>query len=113
MEAIKQCYQITADLIHLLKEEVNKEEFIQELDELLNQRQACLALLAAPQNEKEEKLGGVLLQQDQELLKLLHQEKGNVQQELKNLKIKKASNQKYVNPYQSLQIDGVFYDRRK
>ncbi|MGP7818513.1 hypothetical protein [Niallia sp. 01092] len=112
MEAFKQCYTITAQLIQLVKEASDKEEFMQEVDELLNQRQSCLTLLAPPQSEQEQNLVEVLLQQDQELLKLLNEEKVNILQELKKLKMKKTSNQKYVNPYQSLQTDGVFYDRR-
>ncbi|MFT8321002.1 MAG: flagellar protein FliT [Bacillus sp. (in: firmicutes)] len=112
MEAIKQCYTITASLIRVLKEDTDKEEFIPKVEELLNQRQACLTLLSPPQTGREKQLGKALLQQDEELLQLMNEEKNNIQQELKKLKIKKASNQKYVNPYQSLQTDGVFYDRR-
>jgi len=111
MEAIKQCYAITKEIIDLLKGE--QEVDLTKVDLLLEQRQSCLSLLKAPITENEKKLGQALLQQDKELLDLLQKEKISIQKELRDLKYKKASNQKYVNPYQSLQTDGVFYDKRK
>ena len=111
MVAIKQCYAITKEIIDLLKG--GQEVDLAKVDLLLEQRQACLSLLKAPVTENEKKLGQALLQQDKELLGLLEKEKVFIQKELRDLKYKKASNQKYVNPYQSLQTDGVFYDKRK
>jgi len=111
MEALKQCYAITTELIELLKKE--KEVDMAKVDQLLEQRQACLTILTPPTTESEKKVGQALLQQDKELLTMLQKAKISVQKELRDLKFKKASNQKYVNPYQSLQIDGMFYDKRK
>lgn len=111
MEAIKQCYAITNELIELLKEE--KEADMDKVDQLLEQRQACLSLLTPPTTESEKKLGQALMQQDKELVSMLQKAKISIQKELRDLKFKKASNQKYVNPYQSLQTDGMFYDKRK
>ena len=113
MEAYKQCYSITAQLIELVKKKSDQKDFINEMEELFNRRQACLSLLSPPKTDNEKQLGQALMQQDQELKEALQQEKLTIQQELKQLKIKKSSNQKYVNPYQALQTDGMFYDKRK
>lgn len=111
MEALRQCYAVTDELIQLLKESTEPE--IAKIDQLLEKRQACLSLLTPPKTESEKKLGSVLLGQDKELLQLLRNEKLSIQKEIKELKHKKVSNQKYVNPYQALNTDGVFYDKRK
>lgn len=111
MEAIKQCYAVTAELIEHLKGESEKDT--DKISNLLDKRQLTLTLLKAPETEVEKKLGQALLQQDKELLELLQAEKRSIQQDIKELKHKKASNQKYVNPYQSLQTDGIYYDKRK
>ncbi|MCM3216277.1 flagellar protein FliT [Niallia taxi] len=111
MEAIKQCYAITQELIGYLKGDGEKESDM--IGGLLDQRKAALTLLKKPTTENEKKLGAALLQQDKELLELLHAEKRSIQQDIKELKLKKNSNQKYVNPYQSLQTDGIYYDKRK
>lgn len=113
MESYKQCYSITAQLIELVKEKSDQKDFTKEMEELFNQRQACLTLLSPPKTDSEKNLGQALLQQDQLLKEVLQKEKVTIQQELKQLKIKKSSNQKYVNPYQALQTDGMFYDKRK
>ncbi|TRZ36933.1 flagellar protein FliT [Niallia circulans] len=111
MEAIKQCYAITGELIGYLKSDGEKES--DKISRLLDQRKAALTLLTKPSTENEKKLGVALLQQDKELLELLHAEKRSIQQDIRELKLKKNSNQKYVNPYQSLQTDGIYYDKRK
>lgn len=110
MEALKQCYAITNELVALLKG--NVEVDTEKVNQLLDQRQACLTLLTPPTTETEKKLGQALLQQDKELVALLQKEKQSIQKELRSLEHKKTSNQKYVNPYQALQTDGMFYDKR-
>ncbi|NRG27631.1 flagellar protein FliT [Bacillus circulans] len=110
MEALKQCYAITNELVELLKG--NSEVDTEKVNQLLDQRQACLTLLTPPTTETEKKLGQTLLQQDKELVALLQKEKQSIQKELRSLEHKKTSNQKYVNPYQALQTDGMFYDKR-
>ncbi|PKG22075.1 flagellar protein FliT [Niallia nealsonii] len=113
MESYKQLFAVTSQLIELVKEKSDQEDFIKEMEELFTKRQACLSLLSPPKTDSEKKLGQALMQQDQELKEVLQQEKLTIQQELKQLKVKKTSNQKYVNPYQALQTDGMFYDKRK
>jgi len=97
MEALKQCYAITNELVELLKGEAEVDT--EKVNQLLDQRQACLSLLTSPTTETEKKIGQALLQQDKELVALLQKEKQSIQKEL--------------NPYQSLQTDGMFYDKRK
>lgn len=111
MEALKQCYAITNELVERLKSE--SEVDTEKVNQLLDQRQACLTLLTPPTTETEKKIGQALLQQDKELVALLQKEKQSIQKEIRSLEYKKKSNQKYVNPYQALQTDGMFYDKRK
>lgn len=111
MEALKRCYAITNELVELLKGELEVDT--EKVNQLLDQRQACLTLLTPSTTETEKKIGQALLQQDKELVALLQKEKQSIQKEIRSLEYKKKSNQKYVNPYQALQTDGMFYDKRK
>ena len=61
----------------------------------------------------EEELGKKLVKLNQQVERLLQKQKQEIQQDIKQLHLQKESNQKYTNPYESLSIDGVFYDKRK
>ena len=79
----------------------------------LNQREELLKSIQPPFSQAEQELGKQLVELNQQVEQLLQKQKQEIQQDIKQLHIQKQSNQKYTNPYESLSIDGVFYDKRK
>ena len=49
---------------------------------------------------------------NQEIEERLHKLSQSVKEDLREVGLKKQSMGKYSNPYESLQTDGVFYDKR-
>lgn len=114
MSALKQFYQITTELIQLIgKPQGEREEKITRVEELLDQREALMKEIIPPYTPEEAELGKKLIQLNAKLTQLLQAEKISIQKDIKSLQAKKESNTKYVNPYQNLSTDGMFYDKRK
>lgn len=114
MSAVKQFYQLTIELIQLLgKPQGDRDEKITRVEELLNQREALMKEIIPPYTPEEAELGKKLIQLNARLTQLLQTEKISIQKDIKGLQTKKESNTKYVNPYQNLSTDGMFYDKRK
>lgn len=114
MSAVKQFYQLTIELIQLLENPLEDgEEKITQTEDFLNRRENLMKDIFPPYTPEEAELGKELIQLDARLIRLLEAEKSLIQKDIKELQAKKESNTKYVNPYQSLSTDGMFYDKRK
>ena len=79
----------------------------------LDQREELLKSIQPPFTEQEKELGKQLVELDQQVKQLLQKQKQEIQQDIKQLHMKKESNQKYTNPYESMPVDGLFYDKQK
>lgn len=113
MDAVKEYYDVTLELIDLLKtNNLDREEKIQKVEVLLNQRDELIKSIQPPYSGAEKGLGSQLLKLEPTLSKLLANEKLSIQKDIKELSMKKGSTNKYVNPYESLSTDGVYYDKR-
>ncbi|RSD25192.1 flagellar protein FliT [Mesobacillus subterraneus] len=114
MSAVIQFHQLTTELIRLLENtDVDRDDKIAKVEELLNQRETLIEEIKPPYTPEELEKGKEVTLLNTKLDQLLKREKGAVQRDIKDLQNKKESNTKYVNPYQSLSTDGMFYDRRK
>ncbi|CAM3979325.1 flagellar protein FliT [Mesobacillus zeae] len=114
MSAVETFYAHTASMVDLLESgEIDRDEKISAVEMLLEKREGLMAAMVPPYTEKEQILGQQLISLDQKLTKLLSSELAGIQRDLKGLNEKKESNMKYVNPYQNMSIDGMFYDQRK
>ena len=114
MEVIQAFYQATNQLIELLQQDkLDRDVRIEKIQNLLDQREALLKSIQPPFSQAEQELGKQLVELNQQVEQLLQKQKQEIQQDIKQLHIQKESNQKYTNPYESLSIDGVFYDKRK
>lgn len=113
MDKLQLYLDATKKLITFLENEKNRDEKIAEIDKLLEERDALLPSIKPPFSLEEKEKGKELVNLEEKLKTLLATEKLAIQKDIKEANVKKASNQKYVNPYQSLQTDGVFYDKRK
>jgi flagellar protein FliT len=105
----------TVKLLDLLenKPDTDREEKIQVINELLEKREMEINRLSTPYSAQEMELGTRLVNLNKKLLLLFDREKFLIQKDIKDLHTKKESNQKYVNPYESLSTGGIFYDKQK
>ena len=114
MEAIKAFHQATNQLIELLQQEkLDRDVRIEKVQSLLDHREELLQSIKPPFTEQETELGKQLVQLEQQVKQLLQKQKQEIQQDMKQLRMKKESSQKYTNPYESMPVDGLFYDKQK
>lgn len=114
MEAIYAFHEATKQLIELLQQDkLLRDVRIEKIHNLLDQREELLTKFQPPFSQQEKELGKQLVELNQQVEQLLQKQKQEIQQDLKQLHIQKETNHKYMNPYESLSIDGVFYDKRK
>lgn len=115
MGAVLECARLTKqlyDLVHNSDEKKDRDRLIQQIDRLLDQREQLLPEIAPPFSEKEKKLGRAIMQMNQTIDVKLQKIKSQIEQDIVDAKKTKTSVQKYVNPYESLQTDGVYYDKK-
>jgi flagellar protein FliT len=113
MSSVERLYALTAGLIEKLELGNDRDEKIGWIEGALEERDQLMKGLMPPYSEGEKALGKKLLDLNVRLSQLLQKEKALIQKDIKGLSIKKESNNKYVNPYQSMATDGMFYDKRK
>nr|WP_251025709.1 flagellar protein FliT [Bacillus sp. ISL-47] len=92
---------------------IDRDKKISEVEVLLEKRQLTMANMAPPYTEVEKELGAKLIKLNEKATQLMQREKLFIQKDIKDLSVKKESSNKYINPYQSMATDGMFYDKRK
>jgi flagellar protein FliT len=112
MSAVERLYALTAGLIDRLEQGSGRDEKIGWVEAALEEREQLMQEMQPPYSKDEKELGKKLLTLNIRLSQLLQKEKALIQKDINGLSIKKESNNKYVNPYQSLATDGMFYDKR-
>jgi flagellar protein FliT len=113
---VSQLFAITKELYELLHQPNSKDqrdEIISAIRLSLNQRDSLIQQLQPPYSEKEQELARQIITLNEKINEKLQLLKQQIQQDLKVIKQKKAANQNYMNPYQPLTIDGMFYDKKR
>ncbi|MBG9544732.1 hypothetical protein ABE29_18800 [Cytobacillus firmus] len=115
MSAVEEFYRHTQELISLLENdnEFGRDEKIIEMNRLIAKREALILHIKPPFSKVDEELGVKAVKLNEQLMILLNNEKGQIQKAIKELRNKKDSSNKYVNPYEEIMTDGIFYDQRK
>lgn len=113
MDKLQSYLDVTKQLILFLENEQDRDGKILAIDNLLEERESLLPFIKPPFSLEEKEKGKELVILEGHLKTLLATEKLAIQKDIKEANVKKVSNQKYVNPYKSLQTDGAFYDKRK
>ena len=113
MTAIGAFQNITMELMETLQQENDRDEKINKIQSLLNQREELLKLIQPPFSPQEKEVGKQLIKLDQQVKGLMAEQKIDIMQDLKSARMKKQSNQKYNNPYESMGVDGIFFDKQK
>ncbi|KAB7706503.1 flagellar protein FliT [Bacillus aerolatus] len=113
MSAVKACYEVTEKLFQLvIHPPADRDEAVAAIEELLEKRQALLAGIQPPFKEEEQRLGREMVERNAVIDSQLRKLKEAIQKDMQGLTKKKDSVNKYVNPYASMQLDGVFYDKK-
>lgn len=113
MTPVHDCHKMTKRLLDLLEAAAqDRDSQIEEVEELLDQRETILPSIQPPFTAEEKQLGSEINLMNQEIEARLQQLSRSVQMDLREVNVKKQSMDKYSNPYESLQTDGVFYDKR-
>lgn len=115
MNVIQSFYEVTKQLVQMLETKTvnDRDERIEEINQLLDKREELLPSIGQPVTEEEKQVANGILQLNQKLMTLLEKEKLDIKKDINSLNHRKESTKKYVNPYESLQTDGMYYDKRK
>jgi flagellar protein FliT len=106
-------FDLTVQLVKLYQSEGEREVRIGEVERLLSLRDEALKNPSALLNDSDKELFEKCKQLNEHLNGLMNNEKQTIQKDMKELKTKKVSTNKYVNPYENYSPDGIFYDRKK
>lgn len=117
MNKVSVVYNLTKDLYQLVLQPVNKdnrEEIIEQINELLNKRELELENVNFPLSKNEEESLREISVWNQTINTKFLEMKQQIQKDMIQLKKKKNTNQIYTNPYQNVATsDGRFYDKKK
>lgn len=117
MNKVQKVYDITASIYQLLYEqdkEMEREQLIEKVNELIDQRQKEVDQLAPPYSDAEMKLGQKTIQFDEAINKKMSALFKNIQQDIKEVQQRKVQNKSYINPYGKLKTtDGMYLDSKQ
>ncbi|QWC22384.1 flagellar protein FliT [Bacillus haikouensis] len=115
MSSVLLCHSITKQLKEAVEglADVDRESIIETIEKLLAERQTLLGSIKPPFSVDEQLLGKEMMEWNQEIDRKLILLRTEIKRDMNGLTKKKSSAQRYTNPYQSLQHDGMFYDKKK
>jgi flagellar protein FliT len=115
MSSVILCHSITKQLKEAVEEVVagNRDSVIEKIDKLLTERQSLLGRIQPPFSKDEQVLGKQMMTWNQEIDRKLILLRTEIKRDMNGLTKKKTSAQKYMNPYENMQHDGMFYDKKK
>ncbi|MGM0843790.1 MAG: flagellar protein FliT [Bacillota bacterium] len=115
MSKVQECYTITENLVKLVENPsvTQRDNVIDEIESLLVQRQSVMADMKGPYSEEEKELGKQIVAWNSEIERGFANLRNDIKRNMNNVEKKKTSAQKYTNPYESMQFDGMFYDKKK
>ncbi|KWW20839.1 flagellar protein [Peribacillus simplex] len=112
---IQAFHDLTAELLTVLEDRMiaEREDKIERITELIDRRDEVIAQIKPPFTAAEQQVGRRTMLLNQQVDSLLKLQKQEIQRDIQEINKKKNSSNKYMNPYESLSIDGMFYDKRK
>lgn len=115
MTLVKECYDLTRNLLQAVQSVTteNRDETIETVEELLERREKLLSSIKPPFSNEDRRLGQELVSMNREIDVKLSLIQSHIQRDINGLNKKKTSMKKYTNPYESVNFDGMFYDKRK
>lgn len=114
LELLNKIDEINSQLLVHLKTKFSKDkdEYIEKLNFLLDIRDQLIIDVQQAQTVEEKQLGDKIIKDNQQINELLKHGAQQLKREINQFNLKKKNNQKYDNPYQISQRDGVFIDKK-
>ncbi|MFE0504618.1 flagellar protein FliT [Peribacillus butanolivorans] len=111
---IQTFHDLTVELLAVLEDRTiaERDDKIERVTQLIDQRDELLSQIKPPFTGEEQQLGRAIMLLNQQVDYLLKLQKQEIQRDIQEINKKKRSSNKYTNPYESLSVDGVFYDKR-
>lgn len=116
MSVVAELLAVTTRLYELLEGPVDSEtrdQIIAAIEKLLGERDSLIQQMQPPFSEEEQEIGRKIVVLDGAIYPKLQRIKLQIQGDLKLINQKKTANENYMNPYQSLSMDGTFYDKKR
>lgn len=117
MSQVDQLHDITSELYELSQQPpkaTEREEFVEKLTDLLEQRDKLIEGLEGPYTNEERHKGQEVIRMNKAVNERVAIHMKQLKTEIAHMKKRKTSNQKYTNPYQSVSsYDGMFLDKKK
>ncbi|MBE3568882.1 MAG: hypothetical protein IMW92_01800 [Bacillales bacterium] len=116
MGDMRTCFYITQQLFYHVQakpQAADRDEWIKKLLDLLDEREQVLKSLKPPFTAEEKTLVQTIMKWNDVIQKALKGIQAEIKQSIHGIHNKKQNMRKYMNPYASLPMDGVFYDKRK
>jgi flagellar protein FliT len=90
-----------------------RDSVIAKIKEFLAIREEHLEDLSGPFSDEEQRVGELILEYDAKIQAKFNDLSQGIKADLLTVKNQKRNTPKYINPYQSMYVNGVFYDKRK
>ena len=117
MNRLLDVYDVTWQMKEVLKQEItvkNREQVIEQVNQLVEARRKHMEKLAAPYSEAEKVLGKKIILLNDQIEQTMEKIFNVLKSEMKQVKKQKQSNRNYTNPYEHVQtMDGMFLDSKK
>lgn len=118
MASIKELFVATKQLFDHVEKPLPKEEreqYLEELEEILNRREQLIATFDGrqPETEDEKKMATLIVQWNKQMNTRLTTYLTMIKKDISSLKKQKDTGKRYENPYQHAPIDGAFIDKKK
>lgn len=117
MNKVQKVYDITESIYQLLfnqEQQLEREQLIEQVNELIDQRQTEVEHLAPPYTEEEMKLGQKTIQFDKVINEKLTVLFKDIQDDIKEVQQRKSQTKSYINPYGKLKTtDGMYLDSKQ
>src|SRR5690625_4954682 len=119
MNRVQIIYDLTLKLDRLLDHlnKSNREETIQAIEQLIEERGHKMVDMKAPYTNDEKKIDAKLVQLNESVQKKLEQTVNELKRENKQIQKQKKSNRSYINPYGNRKnmrtIDGLYIDSKQ
>ncbi|KIL42967.1 flagellar protein FliT [Jeotgalibacillus campisalis] len=114
MSAVEQCLRLTKAIYSVLlngKKE-SREEWINQVNALFDEREELFPQISEPFSPEEREMGNQIISLNSRIQELLATNHLHLQDEMSSLRSKKTNMKKYINPYDQVNRDGTFYDKR-
>ncbi|MDR4935418.1 flagellar protein FliT [Rossellomorea marisflavi] len=112
MSSVSQCHALTKQLKILFEGTDERDSQIESIGALLEKREQLLPTIAPPFSPEEQSMGEEMIYWNKEIDQELERLKFAIKRDMNNVYKTKTTVQKYTNPYESVQTDGMFYDKR-